>query len=109
VFQALEEVTGTLAFTGGRPEVPFGATGASHLTVGGLAFTDTALQVVPLHGDAVVAGAGPVTFIDNASLCDCQISAYASGLATRGWTGALSSSGNGAAATCAPCPGETCP
>lgn len=82
----------------------FGATGATHVSLGGLLMDATASNRIPLQADAVVRGAGAVTFTNNANLCPCQISAFGTGLTAGGWTGTVVQSGNGTSATCAPCP-----
>jgi hypothetical protein len=109
VLASLERVDGTLRFTGGRPDVALGVTGPSHLVLGGLELSATSSAHVPLHDDAQVLGSGPVAFTGNAGLCPCQLSALATALGAGGWTGTLVASGNGASATCSPCPSATCP
>jgi hypothetical protein len=81
-----------------------GATGASHLTVGSLEMAQTGSGRIPLHDDAVILGSGDATFTDNAELCPCLIDAFAAAQALLGWTGIVSSSGNGSGAACEPCP-----
>ncbi|MFO0583369.1 MAG: hypothetical protein U0229_13950 [Anaeromyxobacter sp.] len=105
----LETVTGTLTLSGRAPKATLGRTGATHLTLGGLAMTGTLLNVLPFHADVRVAGAGPVSFDGNANLCTCQIDGFTASLAAGGWAGVPVSSGNGGAASCAVCPGLYCP
>ena len=106
---ALETVAGTLTLQNRRPEAPLGATGATHLTVGGLAMSATTSLRIPFHADVHVAGAGPVSFDGNANLCPCQIDAFTAALSASGWSGVPVTGGNGGSASCGVCPAPACP
>jgi hypothetical protein len=101
---SLEQIGGTLKLDQAGFEQPFGATGATHLSLAGLLMDATSSAQIPLQADVVVRGAGAVSFTNNANLCPCEIQAFAAGLTSRGWSGTATESGNGTAATCTPCP-----
>ena len=105
LFTHLTSIGGTLELTSLSPAATLGATGASHLTAGGLNIHDTELSNVPLASDFALSPTATVNFSANSGLCQCQVDAFGAALASTGWTGAVTSSGDGTTATCTP----TCP
>jgi hypothetical protein len=102
---ALTSVGGTVLVDGHSSfKKSFGATGAAHLTVGSVQVAQTLTARVPFQSDLAVTGNGAVSFTDNTALCPCLVDAFTTQLAASGWTGAATSTGNGTAAVCAPCP-----
>jgi hypothetical protein len=85
-----------------------GATGASRLSLSGVQIAGT-LARLPLHADVALSPAAPVEVTDSANLCQCQIDDFVARQRASGWTGTATTSGNGAAASCSPCPASVCP
>lgn len=77
------------------------STGALEVVAG------SAVTLLPA-ADLEVRDAGDVTITDNPNLCQCTVAAFLDQLQTNGWTGSASVSGNGALASCRPCPAPAC-
>ena len=108
---SLATVAGTLRIEGNSTfGQNIGATGTTHLGLGGLEMSGTTSARIPLFSDASVAVGGALSFVNNANLCSCQISAFVSTVTAGGWSGPLTDTGNGTAAACSPCPvPSSCP
>lgn len=110
--KALEYVGGTLTFENSSlsSDGYLGAASGVPLSVGALAVIDGNATIAPVGPDLEVRNDGNVTLTNNTNLCDCSTSALVAQLEASGWAGVATTSGNGATASCMPCPAPaTCP
>ena len=108
IFPALTQLSGALQITDGTTS-PIGATGAAHLALGSLQISAATDSNIPLHADAQVASAGAISVSNSPDLCPCQVDAFVAGQQSSGWAGTETNTGNGATASCKPCPAALCP
>ena len=109
---ALEYVGGALTFEGSYlyTDGYLGSKNAAPLSVGAFAVIDGDAPIVPAGPDLEVRNDGAVTLTNAPNLCDCSTSEFVMQLEASGWGGTATISGNGATASCMPCPAPaTCP
>lgn len=109
VFYQLTQIGGGMHITNSRNELRFGATGASHLSLGSFHLSDSDMSVVPLNPDAVVAPTGAIELTNNSDPCSCQVDAFVASQQSAGWLGVATNTGNGNGAACTACPATFCP
>ncbi|HWA78148.1 MAG TPA: hypothetical protein VG937_37690 [Polyangiaceae bacterium] len=107
---SLTHVGGTFRVDGGGLRGYYGVSTVPGPQFGAIEISGAQGSVIPFYPGVTVNGAGPVGFTNNSELCSCQVADFGAGLATGGWSGALTNTGNGSAVTCGTsCPHTACP